>query len=146
MLEICWKHCCVNNKTGERERSGHRERHEEDARRRSSSSSNQVAGFTGSGDTEGHALSKERLLNAVLHDLVVSHATSWQLALCSNFNSVAKVREVIGQSVAHLYWSATCCATRNWPWKDRALLLSTGSCMTLRPKWCFLIMVCCVKM
>lgn len=33
-------------------------------------------------------------------------------ALRSHFNSVRKVREVSGQSVAHLYWSATCCSAR----------------------------------
>lgn len=112
--------------------SGQIEWQEEDVRTRASFSK-QVTDFTGTEDTEGHALSKERLLRAVLHDSVMSHATSQQLSPRSKFNSVCKVKEVSGQSVAHLNWSATCSSTRNCPPypKHRTLLLSTDSCVTL---------------
>lgn len=34
---------------------------------------------------------------------VMSHTTSQQVSLCSKFNSVCKVKQVTGQSVAHLH-------------------------------------------
>lgn len=55
--------------------------------------------------------------------------------LCSHFNSVRKVREVSGQSVAHLYWSATCCSTRTQSLETRSTTALYWPQAAWRPGW-----------
>lgn len=80
-------------------------------------------------------LSKECSLKAALHDSVMSRVTLRRLGLCSHFNSVRKVREVSGQSVAHLYWSATCCSTRTQSLETRSTTALYWPQAAWRPGW-----------
>lgn len=50
------------------------------------------------------------------------------MILNSKFNSVCKVKEVSGQSAAHLNWAATCCSTRSPPPKTQS---ATALCWQL---------------
>lgn len=73
----------------------------------------QFTDFTGTKDSEGHALLKGLLTENCLTWIGNVHMTSLWLWLCAvRLIQPCKVKEVSGQSVAHLNWqTAACCST-----------------------------------
>lgn len=79
-----------------------------------------------------------RVIRQCPHDFITA------LTLCSTFNSVRKVTEVSGQSVAHLNWlTATCCFKCSQTQSATALYWQLQD--TSRLKCCSLIKVCFIS-